>query len=198
LSTLLGMSTLPDLVDSNNAWERDVEQPTPGFSDGPLSGELFVQRDVANVVAHSDLNCLSVMAFAIDSLKVKHTLVVGHCGCSGVHAAMSGVRIGLAENSLCHVQDVRNQHRPWLQSLPDVPLRRNALCEPDVLMQFSHVRETTVVYDAWSRGQEVVVHGWVRGLNNGLNNGLIKGLHMSVASSSQVQPTFEQALADIQ
>ena len=219
LSTLEGMTTLSHLLDSNRAWARDIEQRTPGFfsrlqqqqspeylwigcSDsrvpaneicGLLPGELFVHRNVANVVVHTDLNCLSVMEFAIDSLKVKHIMVVGHYGCSGVHAAMNDVRIGLADNWLRHVKDVRNQHRDWLQSLPEGPVRHDALCELNVLVQCSHVCETTVVHDAWARDQEVVVHGWVYGLNNGL----IKDLKMTVSSLPQVQPAFEQALSEL-
>ena len=212
-------SSLSHLFDSNRAWARDIEQRTPGFftrlqkqqspeylwigcSDsrvpaneicGLLPGELFVHRNVANVVVHTDLNCLSVMEFAIDSLKVKHIMVVGHYGCSGVRAALDNLRIGIADNWLRHVQDVRNQHRDWLNQLPDGPIRHDALCELNVLAQCSHVCETTVVYDAWARGQEVMVHGWVYGLNNGL----IKDLRMSVASSEEVQPAFELALADL-
>lgn len=212
--------SLPHLFDSNRAWARDIEQRTPGFfsrlqkqqspqylwigcSDsrvpaneicGLLPGELFVHRNVANVVVHTDLNCLSVMEFAIDSLKVKHIMVVGHYGCSGVNAAMNDIRIGLADNWLRHVKDVRNSHQDWLQTVPDGPARLNALCELNVLAQCRNVCETTVVQDAWQRGQEVVIHGWVYGLHNGL----INDLRMTVASSDQVQAVFEQALTCLQ
>ncbi len=212
--------SLPHLFDSNRAWARDIEQRTPGFfsrlqkqqspqylwigcSDsrvpaneicGLLPGELFVHRNVANVVVHTDLNCLSVMEFAIDSLKVKHIMVVGHYGCSGVNAAMNDIRIGLADNWLRHVKDVRNSHQEWLQTVPDGPARLNALCELNVLAQCRNVCETTVVQDAWQRGQEVVIHGWVYGLHNGL----INDLRMTVASSDQVQAVFDHALTGLQ
>ena len=212
--------SLPHLFDSNRAWARDIEQRTPGFfsrlqkqqspeylwigcSDsrvpaneicGLLPGELFVHRNVANVVVHTDLNCLSVMEFAIDSLKVKHIMVVGHYGCSGVNAAMNDIRIGLADNWLRHVKDVRNAHQEWLQTVQDGPSRLNALCELNVLAQCRNVCETTVVQDAWQRGQEVVIHGWVYGLHNGL----IHDLRMTVASSDQVQGVFDEALARLQ
>jgi len=211
---------LPHLFDSNRAWARDIEQRTPGFfsrlqkqqspqylwigcSDsrvpaneicGLLPGELFVHRNVANVVVHTDLNCLSVMEFAIDSLKVKHIMVVGHYGCSGVNAAMNDIRIGLADNWLRHVKDVRNTHQEWLHTVPDGPARLNALCELNVLAQCRNVCETTVVQDAWQRGQEVVIHGWVYGLHNGL----INDLRMTISSPAQVQPVFDQALASLQ
>ncbi len=211
--------TLTKLFDSNRTWARDVEARTPGFfsrlqnqqspeymwigcSDsrvpaneicGLLPGELFVHRNVANVVAHSDLNCLSVMQYAIDSLKVKHIMVVGHYGCGGVKAAMENIRVGLADNWLRHVQDVRNQHRQWLYSLAEGPTRHDALCELNVLEQALNVCQTTVVQDAWARGQEVVVHGWVYGLHNGL----IKDLRMSVATADALAGAYAAALEDM-
>lgn len=211
--------TLDNLFDNNRAWARDIEQRTPGFfsrlqqqqspqylwigcSDsrvpaneicGLLPGEIFVHRNVANVVVHSDLNCLSVMEFAIDSLKVKHIIVVGHYGCGGVRAAMENLRIGIADNWLRHVQDVRNQHRQWLYSLPDNEMRLNALCELNVLEQSLNVCHTTVVQDAWARGQEVMVHGWVYGLHNGL----INDLRMSVANAEALADAYEQAVSKL-
>jgi carbonic anhydrase len=211
-----GMNRLDDLFESNRAWARDTEARTPGFFSrllqqqspqylwigcadsrvpaneivGLLPGELFVHRNVANVVVHSDLNCLSVMEFAIDSLKVRHIMVVGHYGCSGVRAALENLRIGIADNWLRHVQDVRNQHREWLYSLPEGQTRADALCELNVLEQSLNVCHTTVVQDAWMRGQEVVVHGWVYGLHNGL----IKDLSMSVASQEALQAAYDQSL----
>jgi carbonic anhydrase len=208
---------LDHLFDQNRAWARDIEQRTPGFFSrlqqqqspeylwigcadsrvpaneicGLLPGELFVHRNVANVVVHSDLNCLSVMEFAIDSLKVKHIIVVGHYGCSGVKAAMENLRIGIADNWLRHVQDVRNQHKEWLYGLPeDGPTRHNALCELNVLEQSLNVCQTTVVQDAWERGQTVTVHGWVYGLHNGL----INDLRMSVAKPEALAEAYAQAL----
>lgn len=210
---------LDTLFEKNREWARDIEARTPGFfsrllqqqspqylwigcSDsrvpaneivGLLPGELFVHRNVANVVVHSDLNCLSVMEFAIDSLQVKHIMVVGHYGCSGVAAAMQNQRIGIADNWLRHVQDVRNQHREWLYSLPDGPLRLDALCELNVLEQSLNVCQTTVVQDAWARGQEVVVHGWVYGLHNGLINDMC----MSVKSPDALAGAYAEALANL-
>lgn len=210
---------LDSLFENNRTWARDIESRSPGFfsrlqqqqspqylwigcSDsrvpaneivGMLPGELFVHRNVANVVVHSDLNCLSVMEFAIDSLQVKHIIVVGHYGCSGVKAAMQNLRIGIADNWLRHVQDVRNQHRDWLYQLPDGPIRLDALCELNVLEQSLNVCQTTVVQDAWERGQEVVVHGWVYGLHNGL----INDMSMSVASADALAGVYAKALDDL-
>ncbi len=210
---------LDSLFENNRTWARDIESRSPGFftrlqqqqspqylwigcSDsrvpaneivGMLPGELFVHRNVANVVVHSDLNCLSVMEFAIDSLQVKHIIVVGHYGCSGVKAAMQNLRIGIADNWLRHVQDVRNQHRDWLYQLPDGPVRLDALCELNVLEQSLNVCQTTVVQDAWARGQEVVVHGCVYGLHNGL----INDMRMSVASADALAGVYAQALDDL-
>lgn len=155
-----------------------------------LPGELFVHRNVANVVVHSDLNALSVVQFAIDMLKVQHIIVVGHYGCSGVKAAMLDVRIGLADNWLRHVQDVRNKHLHWLSMIDDEERRLAALCELNVLEQTLNVCETTVVQDAWQRGQQVVVHGWIYGLHNGL----LEDLRMTVLNSGEVRPTYLQAL----
>jgi len=210
---------LDKLFDNNRAWARDIDQRIPGFfsrlqqqqspqylwigcSDsrvpaneivGLLPGELFVHRNVANVVVHSDLNCLSVIEFAIDLLKVRHIMVVGHYGCSGVKVAMDNARVGIADNWLRHVQDVRNQHRDWLYSLPEGAQRVNALCELNVLEQSLNVCQTTVVQDAWARGQEVVVHGWVYGLHNGL----IQDMRMSVAHPQDLLASYEKALTEL-
>jgi carbonic anhydrase len=148
-----------------------------------------VHRNVANVVVHSDLNCLSVMQYAVDALRVKHIIVVGHSGCGGVRAALLDVRVGLADNWLRHVQDVRNHHQEWLDQL-DLQQRVNALCELNVLEQARNACQTTVVQDAWARGQEVVVHGWVYGLHNGL----LEDLQITAAASEQVNPAFQRAL----
>ena len=211
--------TLDHLFENNRAWARDIEQRTPGFfsrlqqqqspeylwigcSDsrvpaneicGLLPGEIFVHRNVANVVVHSDLNCLSVMEFAIDSLKVKHIIVVGHYGCGGVRAAMENLRIGIADNWLRHVQDVRNTHREWLYDLPEGTDRLDALCELNVLEQCLNVCHTTVVQDAWARGQEVAVHGWVYGLHNGL----INDLRMTVARPEDLAGAYDEAVAKL-
>ncbi|MCZ8073691.1 MAG: carbonate dehydratase [Burkholderiales bacterium PBB2] len=213
------MSTeLQELLDSNKQWAADTETREPGFfsrllkqqtpqylwigcadSRVPanelvnlLPGELFVHRNVANVVVHSDLNCLSVMQFAVDALKVKHIIVVGHSNCGGVKAALLDARTGLVDNWLRHVQDVRNHHSEWLDSI-DAAQRVNALCELNVLEQARNACQTTVVQDAWARGQEIVVHGWVYGLHNGL----LEDLRITAASADQVAPAFQRALAAV-
>ena len=135
---------------------------------GLLPGELFVHRNIANVVVHSDLNCLSVMQFAVDVLKVEHIIVCGHYGCSGVSAALQNQRVGLADNWLRHVQDVHAKHDARVDAIADMPKRVDRLCELNVIEQVANVGQTTIVQDAWSRGQELAVHGWVYGLDDGL------------------------------
>jgi len=206
---------LQELFDSNRLWAQSTEAREPGFftrllgqqapqylwigcSDsrvpanelvGLLPGELFVHRNVANVVVHSDLNCLSVIQLAIDMLQVKHIIVVGHSGCGGVRAALSDTRIGLADNWLRHVQDVRDKHIAWLGTVP-ADKRVDALCELNVLEQALNACKTTVVQDAWARAQEVVVHGWVYGLHNGL----LKDLSITAARPEDVDEAYESAL----
>jgi len=141
------------------------------------------------VVVHSDLNCLSVMQFAVDALKVKHIIVVGHSNCGGVKAALHDSRTGLADNWLRHVQDVRNHHQEWLDQL-DANQRVDALCELNVLEQARNACQTTIVQDAWARGQDIVVHGWVYGLHNGL----LEDLRVTASSAEQVNPAFQKAL----
>jgi len=210
---------LPDLLQRNRDWARGVEERTPGFFTqlleqqtpqylwigcadsrvpaneilGLLPGDVFVHRNVANVVVHSDLNALSVMQYAIDQLHVRHVMVVGHYGCGGVTAALHNRRIGLADNWLRHVQDVRNKHRAFIDGLPDDEARLKALCELNVLEQSLNVCETTVVQDAWARGQSVVVHGWVYGLHNGL----LEDLQMTVRDAAEVTVAYDRALAGI-
>ncbi|MFM8901050.1 MAG: carbonate dehydratase [Burkholderiales bacterium] len=207
---------LLDLFAKNKDWAADTEAREPGFFTqllkqqapqylwigcadsrvpaneivGLLPGELFVHRNVANVVVHSDLNALSVVQFAIDMLKVQHIIVVGHYGCSGVRAAMLDIRIGLADNWLRHVQDVRNKHRDWLNTITEEDRRLSALCELNVLEQSLNVCETTVVQDAWQRGQKVVVHGWIYGLHNGL----LEDLSMTVLNSDDVLVAYDKSL----
>jgi len=206
---------LQELLDSNRLWAAKTEQRSPGFFTGLLQqqapqylwigcadsrvpanelvdlapGELFVHRNVANVVVHSDLNCLSVIQFATDLLKVKHIIVVGHSRCGGVMAALTDMRVGLADNWIRHVQNVRNRHNAWLETLPEEQ-RVDALGELNVIEQARNVCQTTIVQDAWARGQEVVVHGWFYGLHDGL----LQDLKMTVASPADMAPAFEQAL----
>ncbi|MFG6448863.1 carbonate dehydratase [Roseateles sp. BYS180W] len=213
------MSTeLQELLDNNRQWAADTEAREPGFfsrllrqqtpqylwigcadSRVPanelvnlLPGELFVHRNVANVVVHSDLNCLSVMQFAVDQLQVKHVIIVGHSNCGGVKAALQDRRVGLVDNWLRHVQDVRNAHQSWLDTLPESQ-RVDALCELNVLEQARNACQTTVVQDAWARGQAVVVHGWVYGLHNGL----LEDLRMTVACAEDVHSAYRRALARV-
>jgi carbonic anhydrase len=210
---------LPELLARNREWAAKVEQRTPGFFTqllkqqtpqylwigcadsrvpaneilGLLPGDVFVHRNVANVVVHSDLNALSVMQYAIDELHVRHIMVVGHYGCGGVTAALLNRRVGLVDNWLRHVQDVRNKHRAFIDSLPDEETRLQALCELNVLEQSLNVCETTVVQDAWARDQSVVVHGWVYGLHNGL----LEDLQMTVRHAGEVQAAYNRALAAV-
>ena len=207
---------LKDLLDKNRAWAAATEAREPGFFSRLLTqqtpqylwigcadsrvpanelvdllpGELFVHRNVANVVVHSDLNALSVMQFAVDMLKVCHIIIVGHSNCGGVIAALHDRRVGLADNWLRHVQDVRNVHQVWLDGLPEGS-RVNALCELNVLEQARNACQTTVVQDAWARGQEVVVHGWVYGLHNGL----LQDLNVTASAPEEVGSAYQRALS---
>ena len=210
------MSTeLAELFESNRRWADTTERTSPGFFSrlleqqvpqylwigcadsrvpanelvGLLPGELFVHRNVANVVAHSDLNALSVIQYAVDGLRVRHIIVVGHSKCGGVRATLNNERLGLVDNWLRHVQDVRHQHRSLLERIAPEQ-RLDALCELNVLEQARNVCFTTVVQDAWARGQEVVVHGWVYGLHNGL----LEDMRMTVGSGGDVAEAYRTAL----
>ena len=208
--------SLKDLFDNNRRWAAETERQQPGFFTSLLNqqtpqylwigcsdsrvpanqivglppGDVFVHRNVANVVVHSDLNALSVMQYAIDLLHVRHIVVVGHYGCGGVTAALHERRIGLADNWIRHVQDVRGKHRTWLDGLHDDDQRLNALCELNVVEQAASVCATTVVHDAWARDQAVAVHGWVYGLHNGL----LQDLMMTVDNATATQPVYDAAL----
>src|SRR5690349_17713931 len=188
------MRVLKRLFDSNRAWSQRIQQLDPEFflklsrqqspdflwigcADsrvpaneivGLLPGELFVHRNVANVVVHTDLNCLSVMQYAVDVLKVHHVIVCGHYGCGGVRAALRRDRLGLIDNWLRHVQDVRDKHQGHLDTLPEEAQQVDRLCELNVVEQVMNVCQTTIVSDAWARGQSVAVHGWIYGLRDGL------------------------------
>ena len=185
--------TLPQLFENNRRWasarvredpdffQRLVALQAPaylwiGCSDSRVPaneivnlppGELFVHRNVANVVVHTDLNCLSVLQFAVEVLRVRHVIVCGHYGCGGVRAALSGTKLGLIDNWLRHVQDVRRKHAEALDAL-SAPAREDRLCELNVLEQAANVCETTIVQDAWDRGQEVAIHAWIYRLDDGL------------------------------
>jgi carbonic anhydrase len=212
--------TPEQLFDNNRAWAQSIRskdadffkklaaQQNPeylwiGCSDsrvpanellGLLPGELFVHRNIANVVVHSDLNCLSVLQFAVDVLGVKHIIVCGHYGCSGVHAAMTRGRVGLADNWLRHVQDVHQKHERYLGETLSLRQRADRLCELNVIEQVVNVCQTTVIQDAWQRGQEVTVHGWVYGLQDGLLN----ELGMTIDSQDVLAKHVEASLARYQ
>src|SRR5215203_4719285 len=201
------MPTLQHLFQNNRAWanritERDPEffhklasQQSPeylwiGCADsrvpaneiiGLLPGEVFVHRNVANVVVHTDLNCLSVLQFAVDALRVKHIIVCGHYGCGGVRAALTGAKLGLIDNWLRHVQDVRHKHATEIDLLPE-SAREDRLCELNVLEQAVNVCETTIVQDAWARGQSVTVHAWLYRLDDGL----LRDLEFDVDSADEL------------
>ena len=213
------MSTeLNELFESNRRWAAEIEQREPGFfsrliqqqtpqylwigcadSRVPanelvdlLPGELFVHRNIANVIVPSDLNALSVIQYAVDALKVRHIIVVGHSNCGGVKAALNNLRVGLADNWLRHIQDVRNTHRAFLDRVP-ATRRVDALVELNVLEQARNVCRTTIVEDAWQRGQEVVIHGWVYGLHNGL----LEDLRMTVAGPDDIEPAYARAVESV-
>ena len=152
-------------------------------------GEVFVHRNVANVVVHSDLNALSTIQFAVEHLKVEHIIVVGHYGCAGVRAVLRGIRVGLADNWLRHVQDVRLRHRKRLDHLPEAE-QEDILCEMNVIEQVGNVALSTVLQDAWARGQKVAVHGWVYGLRDGL----LKNLEVTMDRPDMVVDVFSAAL----
>lgn len=186
--------TLDILLERNRAWAERItssdaeyftrlaQQQAPRFlwigcSDsrvpanqilGLAPGEIFVHRNVANVVVHSDLNCLSVIQFAVDVLQIRHIIVCGHYGCGGVRAAMHDDKLGLIDNWLRHVQDVRNRNRDELRELKDDSARLLRLCELNVLSQSINVAETTLIQDAWERGQQVAIHALIYGLENGI------------------------------
>jgi len=158
---------------------------------GLLPGDVFVHRNIANVIVHSDLNCLSVLQFAIDVLGVKHIIVCGHYGCSGVHAALTGRRIGLADNWLRHVQDVHQKHGRYLgDALPD-RAKVDRLCELNAIEQVVNVCQTTIVQDAWERGQSLTVHSWIYGVHDGL----LRDLGLSVSSAEELAPKLQASLA---
>ena len=186
------MNTLKHLFEKNRAWAEGISAEDPAFFDklshlqapeylwigcsdsrvpanqitGLAPGEVFVHRNVANVVVHTDLNCLSVMQFAVDVLKVKHIIVCGHYGCGGVRAALTGERLGLIDNWLRHIQDVRDKHAGLLSPL-NAEAAADRLCELNVIEQVVNVSRTTILRDAWQRGQQVAVHGWIYGLSDG-------------------------------
>ena len=212
------MSLLQSLLEKNRLWAERVEREEPGFftslalqqapdylwigcSDsrvpanqitGLAPGEVFVHRNVANVVAHSDLNCLSTVQFAVDVLKVEHIIVCGHYGCGGVHATIEGSRLGLVDNWLHHVRDVMQRHEQLLSGVP-ISERADRLCELNVIEQVMNVCQSTIVQDAWRRGQKLEVHGWVYGVRDGR----IRELGIGVDSAEGLGAAYEAALSAV-
>ncbi len=158
-----------------------------------LPGELFVHRNVANVVVHTDLNCLSVLHFAVEVLKVKHIIVCGHYGCGGVKAAMENAKLGLIDNWLRHIQDVHHKHHECMSEVDDSEHAANRLCELNVIEQVVNVAQTTIVQDAWNRDQGLSVHGWIYGLHDGL----VRDLRMTVSSAEELNPIYHRAVAEL-
>ena len=212
------MADIKQLFSNNRAWSEKVRRLRPDFFEqlarqqSPqflwigcadsrvpaneivdlLPGELFVHRNIANVVVHTDLNCLSVMQFAVDILKIRHIIVCGHYGCSGVNAALRRDRVGLADNWLQHVQDVREKHEGRLKCISgDGAERCDRLCELNVIEQVRNVCRTTIVRDAWGRGQALAVHGWIYGLKDGM----LRNLNCSAGSVDEAAAAYDAALA---
>ena len=209
---------IQDLFTHNRAWAAQMERDRPGFftslikqqtprymwigcSDsrvpanqitGLEPGEVFVHRNVANVVVHSDLNALSAIQYAVEMLKVEHIMVVGHYGCGGVMAALGNIRVGLADNWIRHIQDVRDRHRQLLDHL--APERRaDALVDLNVIEQVVNVCVSTVMTDAWAKGQKVSVHGWAFGVHDGL----LQDLQMTVGSTDSIEPLYRAAVSGV-
>ena len=211
------MNELQHLLDNNRRWASRVtsqdprffadlaQQQTPeylwiGCSHSRVSanvivdlapGEVFVHRNVANLVVHTDMNCLSVIQFAVEVLKVKHVIVCGHYGCGGVIAALDRERHGLIDNWLRHIQDTANKHAAVLDALSDTNTRINKLCEFNVIEQVKNVGETTVIQEAWARGQDVTIHGWIYDLKDGIMSDLNIGISGEGSLDKLRRKTFE-------
>jgi carbonic anhydrase len=207
---------LEALLRNNRQWADSIRDEDPGFFErlsrqqapqylwigcsdsrvpanqimGLAPGEVFVHRNIANVMVHTDLNCMSVIQFAVDVLQVRHILVVGHYGCGGVHAALHGQRVGLADNWIRHVGDVAQKHGTLLEAIPQ-DRRDDALCELNAIEQAENVCLTTVIRDAWARGQKLAVHGWVYSLADGV----VRELGMDVDSPEALDAVYAQAMA---
>jgi len=204
--------SLQDLIENNRAWSDKISEQDPDFfptlakqqapdylwigcSDsrvpaneivGLLPGELFVHRNVANMVVHTDMNLLSVLQFAVEVLKVKHVIVVGHYGCGGVKAAMENKKLGLIDNWLLEIRDLYHQKQAMFKGLQSEEERVNLLCELNVVRQVYNLCHTNIVQEAWARGQELAVHGWVYGLDDGKVN----NLNVTVNDNSQINDVY--------
>jgi carbonic anhydrase len=212
------MDNLDHLFEQNKAWADNIRARDPDFFEklsrqqnpeylwigcsdsrvpanqitGLEPGEVFVHRNVANVVVHSDLNALSTIQFAVERLKVEHVMVVGHYGCSGVRAALEGARIGLADNWLRHIQDVRDLHRGLLDGIAE-DRRCDALVELNAIEQVVNVAQSTVLQDAWLRGQTVALHGWVYGIHDGL----LKDMGITVSGNDSLESVYRAAVEGV-
>ncbi|MBH2043772.1 MAG: carbonate dehydratase [Comamonadaceae bacterium] len=211
-------ASIEDLFVHNRAWAARMERERPGFFTSLLAqqkpkymwigcsdsrvpanqitglepGEIFVHRNIANVVVPTDLNCLSTIQYAVDQLHIEHLMVVGHYGCGGVLAALEGTRVGLADNWIRHVQDVRDRHRELIAATAP-EWRHDVLCELNAIEQVVNIAQTTVMLDAWGRGQKVTLHGWCYGLKDGL----INNLHMSVDRTKGLDSLYKAAVARV-
>ena len=211
-------TSIEDLFDHNRKWAAQIERERPGFftslmeqqnprymwigcSDsrvpanqitGLEPGEVFVHRNVANVVIPTDLNCLSTIQYAVDQLHIQHLMVVGHYGCGGVLAALNDIRVGLSDNWIQHVKDVRDKHRKVIAATAP-EWRHDVLCELNAIEQVLNIAHTTVMQDAWTRGEKVTVHGWCYGLKDGL----IKNLNMSVSSKTGLYDIYDSAVLGV-
>ena len=214
----MGATSIEELFDHNRKWAAQVERERPGFftslmeqqnprymwigcSDsrvpanqitGLEPGEVFVHRNVANVVIPTDLNCLSTIQYAVDQLHIQHLMVVGHYGCGGVLAALNDIRVGLSDNWIQHVKDVRDKHRKVIAATAP-EWRHDVLCELNAIEQVLNIEHTTVMQDAWTRGEKVTVHGWCYGLKDGL----IKNLNMSVSSKTGLYDIYDAAVLGV-
>lgn len=213
------IDTIQELFAHNRAWAEQMESERPGYftrlmaqqkprymwigcSDsrvpanqitGLEPGEVFVHRNIANVVVPTDLNCLSTIQFAVDQLRVEHLMVVGHYGCGGVTAALEGYRVGLSDNWIRHVKDVRDRHRDLLASI-ETTRRHDALCELNVIEQVLNVAQTTVIQDAWASGQKLTLHGWCYGLRDGL----IHDLHITIDGNTGLEELYRAAVLGVE
>ncbi len=210
------MPTIKALLESNRSWAESIRAEDPTFFNrlskqqspaylwigcadsrvpstqltGLMPGEMFVHRNVANVVVHTDLNCLSVIQYAVDVLNVEHIIVCGHYSCGGVEAALRNDQFGLIDNWLRHVQDVRNKHRSLIEAAGDFQAQSARLCELNVIEQSLNVAQTTIVRQAWERGQQLTVNGLIYGLKDGL----LQDLQLRINSSASLEAQYEQAL----
>lgn len=214
----MASTSIEDLFVHNREWATQMERDRPGFFTGLMAqqkprymwvgcsdsrvpanqitglepGEVFVHRNVANVVVPTDLNCLSTIQYAVDQLHIEHLMVVGHYGCGGVLAALEDMRVGLADNWIRHVKDVRDRHRDLIASIAS-EWRHDVLCELNAIEQVVNIAHTTVMQDAWARGQAVTLHGWCYGLKDGL----INNLHMTVPGADGLDSLYKAAIAGV-